>query len=109
MGGSEELYEGVPVQVRVTEPAGPWSPALRELASPEWIAIAKLADYLSRSLQDKHTTGVEGATPMEVVDLAIQTIESGRRLAVATYEQLEPRLREMIRRIAAEQEPRDGA
>lgn len=95
--GSEELYKGVPVQV-----------ALRELASPEWTAIAKLAGYLTDTLQDRYKAELDKATPMDVVDLAIQIIESSRKLTVATYEALEPRLREMLRRIATE-ESHDGA
>jgi hypothetical protein len=98
--GSEEDYEGPPVQVRVTESAGPWS--------PEYLAIEKLVGYLTGVLSAEHRAGLAHAPPMQVVDLAIQIIESGRKLTIVTYELLEPRLRALIRMVAAEQEPGDG-
>jgi hypothetical protein len=76
--------------------------------SPEYLAIEKLVGYLTSVLQEPHRAGLAHATPMGVVDMAIRIIEDGRKLTLATFEALEPRLRKMIREITAESEPRDG-
>ncbi len=93
------------IDVKVIEPAGPWSEPkpLRDLNSPEYLAIEKLAGYLTGVLRGELAAGMAHRTPMETVDLAIQIIESSRKLTVATYEALEPRLRQLIRQIADEE------
>lgn len=89
-------------QTRVHEPQGPWAPPhqLRDLTSPEYLAIEKLVGWLANNTV---IPGLAHLTQGQIIDIVIQILESSRKLTMVTYESLEPRMRKLIRQVLDEE------